>query len=284
MIYDDIKKILKEKYQRYQYRFENDIIEEKFLSKETIKNNPYYILYEKNDDKFDPEAIEYMKNLPKGFTYRPVNEYIELIVKVINDIRTKYIKDLTEEQLDYVNQNIESYEQRIKMLPKEESLENSINFWKILIEATKLYKYAREKSLENIRKNINLPQKEKSKPKTNQMTISDYERELDRRSGKLRKKGIDALIDKISSGQQPPQQVSSVDVPTSPLATQKPAKTPQDEIKSLNSMEKFLLSVKDDIDQTMYKTAFDALQKAKADPSPENIQLAKDLVDQALES
>lgn len=276
MIYDNLKKILSEKYHQHLHQFDKNIIENKVLSKETIKNNPYFII---NEENYDNEVVEYLKNLPKGFTYRPVEEYVELIFKIINDIQRKYIKDLTEEEANTVNQNIESYKQQINALPKEENLKNSIAHWKILISATKLYKYAREKALENIRKSVKV-QDTKSKSKTNQMTISDYEKELDRRSGKLRKKGIDALIDKIKGNKQSeePEELPSLQ------QSQLPKKSPEDEIKSLNSIEKFLLSVKNDIDSNLFKTAFDAIQKAKNDPTTENIQLAKELVDKALEN
>lgn len=258
--------------------------------------------YEKGDI-LSPEEIEYLKKLPKGYTYRSVREYEELILKIVNDIQQKYMgQDLTPEQLEYVQRRIGEIQTHLKNLSKEESLRNSILHWEVLKSATELYNYARNKNLENIKKKFQGPQKIKTGPKTNQMTISDYEKELDRRAGKKKKKGIDALIQKIHGAQKEDSPLKDQGLEdqdlgdeglgdeieksseTDNIQLQASQKKSEEELKkTLQSLENFLHSVKDDLHENMYNAAIQAIRNAQKNPTEETVSAAKEMVQKALD-
>lgn len=111
---------------------------------------------------------------------------------------------------------------------------------------------------------------EKQKRKYNthaKTTMSDYEK-IQADANKPKLSGIEKLAKKLAAGDK--QEVA----PTAPVVDAPKA-------INLDSLQQFLDSNKADLSEVGYKTASDAIAKAKQTNSEEDIAMAKSLVDQA---
>jgi hypothetical protein len=101
------------------------------------------------------------------------------------------------------------------------------------------------------------------------------QRTADKKASAAAPKGLAKLAARIAKGKQEQPIVADPDVKIDPAILAEPKQT------NLDSLETFIVTNKADISEEGFAFAMNAIQAAKADPSPENIEAAKAAVDTA---